>query len=117
MANVSRPACCWSAGPQGREDSQELPELAAAARRGDHLDTQAPARPGTPRRPGPRRTVGARPSAPARPQRYHLVQLADRRAGQALPGRLRSLSCPYFPVNDLGDQQAEVLGVLDRLAT
>jgi len=30
-----------------------LPELAAAARRGDHLDTEAPARPRTPRWPHP----------------------------------------------------------------
>src|SRR5690242_13078159 len=30
-----------------------LPELAAAARRGDHLDTEAPARPLTPRWPHP----------------------------------------------------------------
>ena len=34
-------------------------------------------------------------------QRRHLVQLADRRAGQAFPDRLRPLSCPHFPVNDL----------------
>ena len=39
----------------------------------------------------------------ARPQRRHLAQLADRRAGQALPDRLRSLTCSHFPVNDLGE--------------
>ena len=39
-----------------------------------------------------------RPAA-AGPQRLHLAQLADRRTGQALPDRLRPLSCPHFPVN------------------
>ena len=42
----------------------------------------------------PGRPVGPRPPAPTRAQRLHLAQLADRRAGQALPHRIRSLSCP-----------------------
>ena len=88
-------------GPQGREDTPVLPELAAAAGRGDHLDAEEPARPRTPRRPRPRRAVGPHRPAAAGPQRLHLAQLADRRTGQALPDRLRPLSCPYFPVNDL----------------
>ena len=45
-------------GPQGREGTPVLPELAAAARRGDHLDAEEPARTRTPRRPGPRRPLG-----------------------------------------------------------
>ena len=87
-------------GPQGRELSPVLPELAAPASRGDHLDAEEPARSGTPRRPGPRRAVGARGAAAAGAQCLHLAQLADRCAGQALPDRLRSLTSPYFPVND-----------------
>ena len=45
-------------------------------------------RPRTSRRPGARRPVGPPRPATARTQRRHLVQLADRRAGQALPHRL-----------------------------
>ncbi len=74
--------------PQGREDTQVLPELAAPAHRGDHLDAEEPARPRTPRRPRPRRALGPHHPAPARAQRRHLVQLANRRPGQALPHRL-----------------------------
>ena len=79
--------------PQGRT-APVFPELAAAARRGHHLDAEEPARPRTPRRPGPRRAVGPHRPAAARPQRRHLVQLANRRTSQALPDRLRSLNCP-----------------------
>ena len=43
----------------------------------------------------PRPAVGARPPATPGSQRRHLAQLEHRRAGQALPGRLRSLSRPY----------------------
>ena len=38
--------------------------------------------------------LGPHRAAPARAQRLHLVQLADRSAGQTLPHRLRPLSCP-----------------------
>jgi hypothetical protein len=41
----------------------------------------------------PAGAVGPHRVAPARTQRLHLAQLADRRAGQALPHRVRSLSC------------------------
>jgi hypothetical protein len=41
----------------------------------------------------PAGAVGPHRAAPARTQRLHLAQLADRRAGQALPHRVRSLSC------------------------
>jgi hypothetical protein len=78
--------------PQGRTRPGQLPCLAAPAGGGDHLDTEAPARPGPSRRPHPRGAVGPRPPAPARPQRCHLVQLADRRHSQALPARLRPLT-------------------------
>src|SRR6266545_7669977 len=104
----SSPAPAWnspcSARPATTRRPPVLPQLAAAAHRGDHLDAQAPARPGTPRRPCPRRAVVPdRPAAPGA-QRRHLAQLADRRAGQAFPDRLRPLmTCPYFPVNDLGN--------------
>jgi hypothetical protein len=54
-------------GPQRRARPWDLPELAAAARRGGHLDAEAPARPGPPRRPDPGRAVGAGGAAPARP--------------------------------------------------
>ena len=59
-----------------------------AINRGHHLDPEEPARPRTPRPPRPRRAVGPRRPVPARSQRRHLVQLADRRPGQALPHRL-----------------------------
>jgi hypothetical protein len=74
--------------PQRRKGAPVFPELAAATRRGDHLDTEKPARPGTPRRPGPGRAVGPDRAATARAQRRHLVQLANRRTGQAIPDRL-----------------------------
>jgi hypothetical protein len=49
--------------------------------------------------------VGPDRPAPARAQRRYLAQLADRRTGQAIPDRLRSLTPPLtsreFPVNDL----------------
>ena len=67
---------------------QAIPELAAPARRGNHLDAEEPARPRTPRRPGPRRALGQDPPAPARPQRRHLAQLDDQRTGQTLPDQL-----------------------------
>jgi hypothetical protein len=67
---------------------QAIPELAAPARRGSHLDAEEPARPRTPRRPGPRRALGQDPPAPARPQRRHLAQLDDQRPGQTLPDQL-----------------------------
>jgi hypothetical protein len=57
--------------------------------------------------PRPRRAVGPRHPAAARAQRRHLVQLADRRPCQALPHQLRPLSCPHFPVNDLGPADAK----------
>jgi integrase len=43
-------------------------------------------------------------AAAARAQRRHLAQLDDRRHGQKVPDRLRplGLTCPEFPVNDLG---------------
>jgi hypothetical protein len=89
-------------GPQERGDRVPVPELAAAARRGRHLDAEEPARPRTPRRTRSRRTMGQGRPAPARPQRRHLVQLDDRRPGQAVPDRLRPrVTCPHFPVNDL----------------
>ena len=75
-------------GPQGREQTAVLPELAAAAGRGDHLDAEAPARTRTPRRPRSRRALGPRRAAAARAQRLHLAQLDNRRPGQALPDRL-----------------------------
>jgi hypothetical protein len=53
------------------------------------------------RHPGTSRTgcgSGWRPG----PQRLHLAQLGDRRTGQTLTDRLRPLTCPDFPVNDLG---------------
>ncbi len=87
-------------GPQEPEALRDLPELAAPARRGHHLDPEEPARPRTPRRPRPRRAVGPHHSAAPRPQRRHLAQLEHRRARQALPHRLRPLTCPHFPVND-----------------
>jgi hypothetical protein len=69
---------------------------------GDHLDPERPARPRAPRRPGPCRAVGADHPAPARAQRRDLAQLADWRARQAIPHRLRSLiTCPDIPVTDL----------------
>ena len=70
------------------EGTAVLPELAAAARRGDHLDAEEPARTRTPRRPRSRRALGPRPAAAARAQRLHLAQLAHRRTGQAVPDRL-----------------------------
>src|ERR1035441_4335824 len=82
-------------GPQRREEAALLPELAAAACRGDHLDAEEPARSRAPWRPGARRAAGPRGPAPARAQRRDLAQLADRRTGQAIPDRLRSLTCPY----------------------
>src|ERR1019366_8243411 len=82
-------------GPQRREEAALLPELAAAACRGDHLDAEEPARSRAPWRPGTRRAAGPRGPAPARAQRRDLAQLADRRTGQAIPDRLRSLTCPY----------------------
>ena len=85
-----------------RAGSPVSPELAAPAGRGHHLDPEKPARPRTPRRPRPGRAVGPHRPAAARAQRRHLVQLADRRPHQALPHQLRPLSCPHFPVNDLG---------------
>ena len=100
-------------GPQGREGSPVLPELAAAAGGGDHLDAEEPARPRTPRRTRPRRPMGPRPPAAAGPQRLHLAQLADRSTGQALPDRLRPLSCPYLPVNDLEVAAAIAAGLAD----
>ena len=75
-------------GSQGREGTAVLPELAAAARRGDHLDAEEPARTRTPRRPRSRRALGPRRAAAARAQRLHLAQLAHRRPGQAIPDRL-----------------------------
>ena len=100
------------------EKAPVLPELAAAARRGDHLDAEEPARPRTPRRPGPRRAMGPHRPAAARPQRRHLAQLADRRTGQALPDRLRPLlTCPHFPVNDLAAKGPGPLAAADRPAT
>jgi len=50
-----------------------LPELAAAAGRGDHLDAEKPARPRTPQRPRPRRAMGQDRAAAARAQRLHLA--------------------------------------------
>src|SRR5215211_6751121 len=81
-----------ASGPCRRARPWELPQLAAAAHRGDHLDPQAPARPGPAWRPHSRRAMGARGPAPARPQHRDLVQLADRRPNQALPDRLRPLT-------------------------
>ena len=102
-------------GAQRREEPPVLPELAAAAGRGDHLDAEEPARPGTPRRPGPRRPMGSRRPAPARAQRRDMAQLADKRTRQALPDRLRPLTCPYFPVIDLGgERRAGYPAVTDR---
>ena len=79
---------------QRRARSWDLPQLAAPARGGDHLDAEAPARPGRPRRPRARRPVGPRRAAPAGPQHRDLAQLADRRPNQALPARLRPLTHP-----------------------
>ena len=56
-------------GPQGRDRTPVLPELAAAARRGDHLDAEEPARPRTPRRTRPGRAMGPDRPAAARAQR------------------------------------------------
>ena len=82
-----------------------LPQLAAPARRGGHLDAEAPTRPGTPWWACPRWPVGPdRPTAPGS-QRRDLAQLDPRRARQALLDRLRPLTTltrPDFPVNDLG---------------
>ena len=90
-----RPGPCDPAsGPHRRARGWGLSQLAAAAGRGDHLDPQAPARPGPPGRPHPRRAVGAGGAAPARPQCRDLVQLADRRPGQAVPDCLRPLKPP-----------------------
>ena len=52
----------------------------------------------------PGRPLDPRRAAAARTQRLHLAQLGHRRASQTVPDRLRPLSCPDFPVNDLGDQ-------------
>jgi hypothetical protein len=71
-----------------REGPGDRPELAAPARGGDHLDPQAPARPGTPRRAGTRRAAGPRRPAPARAERRHLAQLEHRRTGQPLAHRI-----------------------------
>ncbi|HUK70712.1 MAG TPA: hypothetical protein VLW50_18470, partial [Streptosporangiaceae bacterium] len=92
-----------------RAGSPVSPELAAPAGRGHHLDPEKPARPRTPRRPRPGRAVGPHRPAAARAQRRHLVQLADQRPHQALPHQLRPLSCPHFPVNDLGCPSRGVL--------
>ena len=73
-------------------DTRAVPQLAAPARRGDHLDPEPPARPGRPRRPRPPRPVGPHRPTPARPQRHDLAQLGHRRPGQALLDRLRSLT-------------------------
>jgi len=78
--------------PHRRENSQVLPELAAPAHRGDHLDPEEPARHRTPRRPRPRRPVGTHRPATAGAQRRDLVQLADRRTGQTVLDRLRPLT-------------------------
>jgi hypothetical protein len=49
-----------------------------------------------------RRAPGKNRPGAARAQRRDLVQLADRRAGQAVIDRLRPrVTCPHFPVNDL----------------
>ena len=72
------------------------------AGRSHHLDSEEPARPGTPRRTSPRRAVGPRRPAAARTQRRDLAQLADRRTCQTIFDRLRPLTSPDLPVNDLG---------------
>src|SRR6266536_47579 len=86
---------------QRRARSWDLPQLAAPARGGDHLDAEAPARPGRPRRPRARRPVGPRRAAPAGPQHRDLAQLADRRPNQALPARLRPLTSIFGAVIEL----------------
>src|SRR6266704_3433317 len=111
-------------GPPGthrRARPRHLPQLAAPARGGDHLDVEASARPGSPRRPGALRPVGPHRAAPARPQRCDLAQLGHRRAGQALLDRLRSLTPPLtsreFPVNDLDEaleQHKQTLEVIEQ---
>jgi hypothetical protein len=93
-------------GPQGRARPGSVPELAAAAGGGDHLDPQGSARPGPPGRPGPVGVVGPGGAAAARPQRGDLVQLEDRRHSQAVLDRLRPLTHHPSPaqkihINDL----------------
>jgi len=93
-----------------------VPELAPTARRGRHLDPEKPARPRTPRRPHPRRALGPHHPAAPRPQRLHLAQLADRRPRQAIPDRLRPrLTCPHFPINDLGWPGPEAAGAFTSI--
>src|ERR1019366_3493735 len=75
-------------GPQRREETQVLPELAAPARRGDHLDPEKPARPRTPRWSRPGGPVDPHRAAPAGTQRRDLAQLADRRTRQTIFDRL-----------------------------
>ncbi len=103
-------------GPQEREGPGDLPELAAPAGGGDHLDPQAPARPGTPRRKGTRRAMDAHHPAPPGAERRHLAQLEHRRTGQAIPDRVRPLTCPDFPVNDLVQSAAPRSGSASRSA-
>src|ERR1039457_2189857 len=92
-------------GPERRQEAAALPELAAPARRGDHRDAAEPARPGTPRRPGAGGPAGPRRAAPAGAERGDLAQLDDRRAGQAVPDRLRPqdlVTSADSPVTDPG---------------
>ena len=70
-AATSRPpwpswSLAWCARPAPTSPMLRLPQLAATADRGDHLDPQAPAGSGPSRRPHPGRAVGAGGAAPAR---------------------------------------------------
>ena len=70
-AATSRPpwpswSLAWCARPAPTSPMWRLPQLAATADRGDHLDPQAPAGSGPSRRPHPGRAVGAGGAAPAR---------------------------------------------------
>jgi hypothetical protein len=92
--------------PQRRECPALLPELAAATRRGHHLDAEKPARPGTLRRPGARRRVaitdvvqtvsGTDPRPGQLPDRPgHAGPGPRRRPGLAWPGPSAAPSWPY----------------------
>ena len=92
--------------PSQRMPGLMIPLLLGAGGSGPEVcyRLQEPARPGTTRRPRPRRPVG--PRGTRRLLALNAAIWSNRQIGAPVKRSLISydpLSCPYLPVNDLGD--------------